>query len=420
VKLCLAHNVSIVPQGGLTGLVAGGITHADQLTISLTRMNRMPEIDKVSGLAYVDAGVTVAALQQASAHYGLEPGIDLASRDSATLGGMASTNAGGMSAFRYGVMRHRILGVEAVLPNGEIYSDMVAVVKNAAGYDLKHLLIGAEGTLGIITRLVIKLEPLPTKTLTTLFSLPDTKTALSLVAQARREHRVVAAEAIWRSFFRFTSDALNWRTADYDVSAPIHLLLKLSGGPRSDLVEEMASLYTGALKEHGPVTSVMAGSLAQERSLWSLREDTGLIYRHYPDAPSYDVSVPARHIDAYLARALPDLRALEDGLEPFVFGHLADGNLHIVLNLPGSWLSEERRLVVEDILYRDLAGYGGSFSAEHGIGSKRLRALAERSPEGKLALMRRVKYTLDPGNFFNPGVVIEIESRQSERGSKHG
>jgi FAD/FMN-containing dehydrogenase len=178
VKYCEAHEVPVVTHGGRTGLVGGGISRPGELVLSTARLNRILFLSPVENVAVVEAGVTLQSLQQAAADHGLEPGIDLPSRGSATIGGMASTNAGGISAFRYGVMRHRILGLEAVLTDGSIYSDLTRVVKNTAGYDLGHLFVGSEGTLGIITRVAIKLEPLPAATATVLFGLPSTGAAI--------------------------------------------------------------------------------------------------------------------------------------------------------------------------------------------------------------------------------------------------
>jgi len=172
-RLCAQHGVSLVPQAGRTGLVGGSMSQAGQIVLSLLRMDQIEPIDPAERVALVGAGCTLQALQEAAAVHHLEPGIDLAARGSATLGGMVSTNAGGVMAFRNGVMRHRVLGLEAVLPDGTVFQDLTRVVKNSAGYDLKHLFIGAEGTLGVVTRLVIQLDPLPPASATALFGLPS-------------------------------------------------------------------------------------------------------------------------------------------------------------------------------------------------------------------------------------------------------
>ncbi|TCQ07643.1 FAD/FMN-containing dehydrogenase [Rhizobium sp. PP-F2F-G36] len=405
VGICAQAGIPVVTHGGRTGLVGGGISAAGDVVISLKNLDRIIEIDPIGGVAVVEAGVTLEALQQAAAVHGLEPGIDLAARGSATLGGMASTNAGGVMAFRNGVMRHRILGLEAVLPDGGIYRDMVRVVKNSAGYDLKHLLIGAEGTLGVITGLVVKLDPVPAASATALFGLPSTDAALALMGLARATGRLRACEAMWSRYFGFTASHFGWReTRD---ATPVHLAIGLGGETDEALLTVLAGLYEAICETYPETTAVVAGSVQQAHEIWRLREETALMYRAFPGAPSYDISVPIDRLGAYLARIAPRLEGI-DGLSPFIFGHVADGNLHIVLDRPGSWMTEARRDAVEQVLYDGIGAMGGSFSAEHGVGSKRIHALLATGDPVKLATMRAIKQALDPKGLFNPGKVLPV------------
>jgi len=409
VGLCRQHGASIVPQGGRTGLVGGGVSQPGQVVLSLLRMNRIAAIDRNEAVAVVEAGATLQALQAAALAVGLEPGIDIAARGSATIGGMISTNAGGVMAFRNGVMRHRILGIEAVLADGSIYRDMVRVVKNSAGYDLKQLFIGAEGTLGIVTRAVLKLETVPAATATALFALPSTAAALDAVRLARgSDSAMTAAEVLWSRYFQFTAGHFGWTAADYRSNSPVHLLIGLGGSDEAVLHGSMAALYQSVLELHPETTAVLASSGAQEKALWALREETSLIYRSFPGAPSYDISIPLPDVETFLDRAMTDLAAIEAGIDPFVFGHLADGNLHIVLNRPGSWLTPVRRDAIEAVLYTGIGAAGGSFSAEHGVGSKRIHSLILTADPVKLALMATIKQTLDPAGLFNPGKVLPV------------
>lgn len=407
VKCANAHGVSIVTHGGRTGLVGGALSQPGQIIVSTARLNRIVQFSAVERVAVVDAGVTLQALQEAIVEHGLEPGIDLPSRGSATIGGMVSTNAGGISAFRYGVMRHRVLGLEAVLPDGSIYSDLTRVVKNAAGYDLKHLFIGAEGTLGIVTRVAVKLEPSPTSVATALFGLPSVEAALEAtrLALAAQYGHLRAAEAIWHSFFKLTSEEHAWSASDYKADCPVNLLLSLGGADEEQLQHELGRLYEMLAGTYEDISAVLASSQAQQSQLWRLREDTDLIYRRHAAAPSFDVSVPLSEIDAYVHRCMSELRELDPGLDPYLFGHIADGNLHIVLNAASSDLSTEKSASVERIIYRDIAKIGGSFSAEHGIGSKRIHSLKMTSDPVKLALMQKIKGQLDGMKTFNPGKV---------------
>lgn len=408
VKCCLAHRVPLVTHGGRTGLVGGAMSQPGELVLSTARLNRILSLSPVEHVAVVEAGVTLQALQIAAAEHRLEPGIDVPSRGSATIGGMASTNAGGISAFRYGVMRHRILGLEAVLADGSIYSDLTRVVKNAAGYDLKHLFVGSEGTLGIITRLAVKLEPQPPATATILFGLPSVDAALATVSRGLHAEygHLRAAEAIWSNYFRMTSDHHGWSATDYRVDHPVNLLVSLEGADDAALQTELEHIYEDIIADHPDSSAVIASSGAQEADIWRLREDTDLIYRKHPGALSYDVSVPLSNVRSYLDRCLADLRELDAMLDPYVFGHLADGNLHIVLNAAGSDVPVEKARAIETVLYKDLSQLGGSFSAEHGIGVKRVGALLETASTAKMTLMNNVKNTLDPGAIFNRGKVL--------------
>lgn len=409
IKCCRANSVPLVTHGGRTGLVGGGLSKPGELVLSTARLNRILHLCPVERVAVVEAGVTLQALQVAAANHRLEPGIDLPSRGSATIGGMASTNAGGISAFRSGVMRHRILGLEAVLADGSVYTDLTRVVKNAAGYDLKHLFVGAEGTLGVITRIAVKLEPQPLTTATVLFGLASVDTALQTVRRGLEAEygHLRAAEATWRSYFRLTSSHHRWSAPDYATNHPVNLLMTLGGADDAALQSELARIYEDMIAVQPDTSAVIAFSGAQEADLWRLREDTDLIYRRHPGAPSYDVSIPLSQMASYLERCLADLKAIDAAFDPYVFGHLADGNLHIVLNSTGSDISAEKASAVEKVIYRDIGALGGSFSAEHGIGAKRVAPLSALSNPAKLTLMHRIKDTLDAPALLNPGKVLQ-------------
>jgi len=406
VSWCSAQRCAFVPQGGRTGLVGGAVTTPDQLICDLGALDKIEEIDPDSGIAVVQAGVTLGALQEAAAAVGLHPGLDLAARGSATIGGLIATNAGGITAFRTGVMRHRVLGLEAVLPDGRLFDDMTRVLKTSAGYDVKQLLIGAEGTLGIVTRAVIRLDPLPNGRATALLGLNGAAQALDIVRQLRcRPSPLLAAEIMWSGFAAVTCAAIGLDPAQLPLRSPCLLLVELGGASfeaaRTALEEALA-----ALAETEPdLDGVVCTSMAQSAQLWRLREDTDVLYRLHPQAPSYDISLPAREFDAYVARLRPALKAIDPAIEPYLFGHLADGNLHIVLNLSGP-LRPDIRAAVDTAIYGELRGLGGSFSAEHGIGSKRIAALQRHADPLKVALMAQIKTLFDPDNLCNPGKII--------------
>ena len=407
VRTCRRHKAPLVTHGGRTGLVGGGISHPGEVIVSMHRMRCIERLDPVERVAVVEAGVTLETLQRSAAEFGLEPGIDLAARGTATLGGMASTNAGGVMAFRNGVMRHRILGIEAVMPDGTIMTDLTRIVKNAAGYDIKHLLIGAEGTLGIITKLAIRLDPLPPATATAIFGCSSVASALNLVQLALRVEtgHLRAAEALWHSFINLTAKANNWSDNAFDLSRPVYLLVLLGGAEAGALSGELEKLYEKLLEIDPDATGTIAQSAQQERSLWRLREDTDAVYRAHRFAPSYDVSIPLSEIETYVGRIRSLLQALPRAFEPYIFGHIADGNLHIILNCEGP-LNLEDTASVETVLYQDIRSLGGSFSAEHGVGSKRIHSLLSSVDPTKIRYMKAIKAAFDPDNLLNPGKVL--------------
>ena len=416
IAIARAHGASIVAQGGHTGLVGGCQSHPGQIVLSLTRMALVEAIYPDERVAVVQAGVALEALQSAAIAYGLEPGIDLAARGTATIGGMVSTNAGGIMAHRYGVMRHRVLGLEAVLSDGTIYSDMTRVVKNTAGYDLKHLFIGAEGTLGIVTRVVIKLEPLPQCTATVMLGLPSVAAALEAINLALRSDagHLRAAEGLWQSYIQLTAQAQGWSEPSFPLDQPVCLLLMLGGANQANLNEGIEQIFGEILDRHPTATGIIAASKRQEADLWRLREDTDQLYRAHAAAPSYDVSVPLSEIGAYVDHVKSGLARIDADLVPYVFGHLADGNLHIVLNRAGP-LDDAISGAVEHVLYANLRALGGSFSAEHGVGAKRIAALVATSDPVKLATMMRIKQALDPDQTLNPGKVLPSQPLAREK-----
>lgn len=415
VTLCHARGVSIVPQGGHTGLVDGCQSSLGQVVLSLNRFAQIEAVYPDERVAVVQAGVALETLQNVALAHGLEPGIDLAARGSATIGGMVSTNAGGIMAHRYGVMRHRVLGLEAVLPDGSIFSDMTRVVKNTAGYDLKHIFIGAEGTLGVVTRVVIKLEHVPQATATVMLGLPSVAAALQAINLALRSEagHLRAAEGLWQSYIHLTARAQDWEEPSFPLDQPINLLLMLGGADPAQLNAGIERIFGAVLDQYPTTTGIVATSKRQEADLWRLREDTDQLYRAHAAAPSYDVSVPLSEIRDYVDHVQRGLARIDGGIAPYVFGHLADGNLHIVLNRAGP-LDAAIASAVEQVLYAPLRGLGGSFSAEHGVGAKRIAALAATADPAKLATMELIKQALDPQRTLNPGKVLPQQPTASE------
>ena len=405
VSWCAENNVAIVPQGGLTGLVGGNISHAGQVILSSARLNRIAAIDPEEMTATIEAGVTLEALQQALEPHGLTTGIDLGSRGSATIGGMLSTNAGGILAFRNGVMRHQVLGLEAVLPTGEFFSDLTRVVKVSAGPDLKQLFIGGEGAFGFVTRVVIRVEPRRPHRATAMIGVADAATALRLIRHFRSQSGLTleAAEMMWPRYIRDHARLKGLDIAWLEEGAAT-LLIEVSG----ENVESAASALEdglGNLWEQLSLTGgLIAQSLDQARRFWDIREDSGFYYAEIPDAASFDISVPPTCLDDYVSGLEARLRAIDPSYAAYVYGHIADGNLHLTLIKRGPLPSEELR-AVEDAVYAGITEAGGSFSAEHGVGLEKRHGYQTCISPQKQALAKILKSALDPKGLFNPGKV---------------
>ncbi|AZO70476.1 FAD-binding oxidoreductase [Mesorhizobium sp. M1D.F.Ca.ET.043.01.1.1] len=409
-KFCAERGIGLVAQGGRTGLAGGAATSEGQVICDLGGLNQIEEIDPFARVAIVQAGATLGALQEAAAQHGLDPGIDLAARGSATIGGMVSTNAGGIMAFRNGTMRHRVLGLEAVLPDGRVFSDLTRVLKTSAGYDLKHVFIGAEGTLGIVTRVALRLDPVAGASATALVGVPDAASAQRIVRHflSQTGTRLTAAEILWRRFAALMQRGLGYAPGQLPLDAPCLLVLGLGAdsveAARAALEDGLAAIW----EEAGIVDALVAASEAQAAAMWRLREETEQIERAHPLAPSFDVSVPGGALDAYVARIEAGLKTIDAAYAPYVYGHLADGNLHISINCDGP-VPHERHAAIEDVLYSGLREAGGSFSAEHGVGIDKREAYERHADPVKQELARAIKAMIDPGNVMNPGKVVSGE-----------
>ena len=404
---CQARSIGVVPQGGRTGLVGGSASRPGEVILSTARLAQPLEIDARSGVAVVGAGVTLQALQDEAAKHGLEPGIDTPSRGSATIGGLISTNAGGIRAFRSGVMRQRVLGLEAVLADGTVVSDMTQVLKNVTGPDVKQLLIGSEGTLGVVTRAAIRLEPQLIPRATALIGLESMDQALAIVGHFRRQSAfpLLAAEVMSGGFAIGSARANGIDPAALKLDAPLQLIVELAGeeetGARTALEEGLAALWEDA----GILDGIVAENNRQRDAIWLIREASDAMGRSYGLELWYDVSVPAGALDTYVAGIAKGIGTLDSTLECHFIGHLADGNLHIMVARRET-LAEPPHAAIEDVLYSGLAALGGAFSAEHGIGIEKRAALARFGDGGKLSALRRLKAAMDPDGILNPGKVL--------------
>jgi FAD/FMN-containing dehydrogenase len=398
---CSAAGVAVVPQGGRTGLAGGAVSKAGEVVLSLERMNRIERIDVVSRTATVEAGVTLEALAAALEPHGLAAGIDLGARGSATIGGMVSTNAGGIDAFRYGTMRERVLGLEAVLADGTVLGELSRVRKDNAGLPLRQLFIGAEGTLGVVSRVVLALVRAGGPQHAALVLVPHLDAALGILQQIDTEPglTLAAAELMSGNHVEVTARALGVGQVAAAAPAAFAVLFAVSG-PDPDALTTLLvrGSETGAI-----VDALLPKNAAEERDLWRIREDWA-VDRLRPGGLWYDVSVPLDAIAGYLAALKARLHVHDPGLELYVVGHLADGNLHVTVNSERP--VTERYAEIAPLVYEDLKRVGGSFSAEHGIGLEKVASLASWSGARRMQLMRAVKAVFDPAGILNPGKVV--------------
>ncbi len=400
------NGVAIVPQGGRSGLVGGNISQPGEIILSTARLNCIEAIFADEKTAIVGAGVTLEALQKAAADHGLSPGIDLAARGTATIGGMVSTNAGGILAFRNGVMRHQVLGLEVVLPDGRVFSDLTRVVKVSAGPDIKQLFIGAEGAFGFVTRIVMKLEARRTERATALIGLDDAATALKVVARfaAQSGVQLEGSELMWARFFADSCKAHGFDGGFLEPETGAVLLLELSAETAEAAAAALEDGLEALWEEMELKGAVVARSIQQSCNFWQLREVAEFVYRGEPTAPSFDISVPPSALDDYVRDFGQRLAKLDPAFGAYVYGHIADGNLHITVTGAGQ-PDETTKRAIENAVYNGIHAAGGSFSAEHGVGSEKKQAWLTFTDATKQQLAHDLKAALDPGNHFNRGKV---------------
>lgn len=402
-KLCNEEKRAVVTQGGLTGLVHGADTVPGQIVLSLERMNAIEEIDPVQRVAVAQAGVTLQAMQDAVAPYGLSFPLDLGARGTATIGGNAATNAGGNRVIRYGMMRAMVLGVEAVLADCTVVSSLNRMIKNNAGYDLKHLFIGSEGTLAVITRLVLRLSERPRSQDVAFVALNSFRSVTAFLKHMDRTlgGTLSAFEVMWREFYELVTTAPAASTPPLPHGHPYYVLVESLGADQ----EQDSARFIAALEKASEaeliVDAVVSGSERERRAIWAMRDDVMQVGR-YGRPFTFDVSLPLAAMENYVIDVRRMLAARWPAHHCWVFGHLGDGNLHVVIRTG----DDADRPEVERIVYEPLAAIGGSVSAEHGIGLEKKAYLPlSRTPE-EIGLMRTLKSALDPNNILNPGKIL--------------
>lgn len=414
VRLCSEAGVPVVPQGGNTGLCGGATPSVagDALLINLGRMNRIRAVDTDNNTLCVEAGCTLAAVQAAAAANDRLFPLSLASEGSCTIGGNLSTNAGGVQVLRYGNTRDLILGLEVVLADGRVWDGLRGLRKDNTGYDLKHLFIGAEGTLGVVTAAVVKLFPAQNARATAWVSVVDPGAAVSLLGylRARCGDRVSAFELVGRNALDLVLKHIPGARDPLQAPAGWSTLIELTDAGADDALAGMLEAALGdAMQDGVAVDAVIAASGAQADALWALRENISEAQRIEGVSIKHDVSVPVSRIPGFLERADAALRAAWPGVRIVAFGHIGDGNLHYNLSRPQAEdnavfiaRTEEVNRIVHDLV----ASFGGSISAEHGLGQLKRDEVLRYKSAVEMDLMRAVKRAIDPAMLMNPGKVL--------------
>ncbi|TDV37821.1 FAD/FMN-containing dehydrogenase [Paraburkholderia caballeronis] len=407
--LALCHRLGqpVVTQGGLTGLAGGANLRGGEVALSLERMSAIEEVDPVSGTITVQAGAILQRVQEAADAAGMMFPLDLGARGSCTIGGNLATNAGGNRVIRYGMAREQVLGIEAVLADGTVIGDMHKMVKNNSGYDLKQLLVGSEGTLAVITRATLKLAPRPAGLLTAWCGLPDYASVTRLLhhARAHLSGGVSAFEVMWPSYYDYVLEHVRGLRAPLDTRHAYYVLLE---SPASDAERDAAGFedVLGEMLSEGVVENAsIASSNADAARFWAVRDAPAEFPVLMPGLIGFDIGFSTADIGAVAAQCETMLHARWPDMTTLVYGHLGDGNLHVIAHLDDAPpdLAEQ----VDEAVYDLTRAWRGSVSAEHGIGSKKRAYLGHTRDAGARHAMHAIKRALDPANLLNPGKVLE-------------
>jgi len=412
--LCHQERQSVVTHGGLTGLVDGDKTTEADLILSLERMQDIESVNPVDKTMTVQAGCVLESVQRSAASHELSFGVDLGARGTCTIGGNIATNAGGLSVLRYGMMREQVLGLEAVLMDGTVLSSMNGLLKNNAGYDLKHLFIGTEGTLGVVTRAVLRLRAATTSSSTALLACQSFEDVTCILRQLEKSlaGQLNAFEVLWKPVVALNTDP----TLPGTVPAPIALneMYYVITESRGANDSADASTFEQALQicfdKEWAIDGVIAQSGQEQANIWAIRENIDLMLDHEPHYV-FDVSLPIHSMDGYILNLHNGLQNTWPGTKLFSYGHVADGNLHLIIaptvSEPGTAPEESQYDTINRMVYEPLQSVGGSISAEHGIGLSKKTWLKYSRNETEIRVMQSLKQLFDEHNLLNPGRIVD-------------
>lgn len=411
VRHCADNDIAMTPQGGNTGLVGGQIPFGDEILISLKRLKTIRDVSSMNNTMTVDAGVTLAEAQDAAEQIGRLFPLSIGSEGSCQIGGVLSTNAGGVNVLRYGNMRDLVLGIEAVLPTGEIWHGLKRLRKNNTGYDLKHLFIGGEGTLGIVTAAVLKLFPQPKDKVTVFAGARSPEQAVALLSFLQEESggNVTSFELMARFCIDIVLKHIPQTRDPLAETHPWYVLAEISSGDASGLRERMEEILAQALVRDLITDAAIADNEAQTNMFWHIRHSISEAINGEGLGARHDVAVATSDIPAFLNEAGDAVTKLAPGARVAAFGHVGDGNVHYDI-VPAAGADkhalDDLRPTIESAVYDVIDRFDGSISAEHGIGRHRRETLAARKSETELTMMRAIKSALDPKGIMNPGKML--------------
>lgn len=395
-------------QGGLTGLAGGATPQGEEVAISLSRMNAIEAFDHIGGTVTVQAGVALETLQREAEAQGWFFPLDFGARGSCQVGGNAATNAGGNRVVRYGTMRNLVLGLEVVLPDGTVMPMMNRVIKNTTGLDLKHLFIGSEGTLGVITRLVLRLEPKPQTSNTALCAISSFENAAKLLKMLRlRLANLSSFELMWDDFLGAAAKVMKLK-APFDTPYPLYVLVETLGFSSEEDQARLEAVLGDAIEQEVIDDVIVAQSLDHSRSLWAYRDSIGELAPSIAPYAAFDIGIPLDSMNAFVDEVRVLMAKHYPNQQHLFFGHLGDGNLHV---LSGPYPDTADLLRVEAIVYECVAAKGGAISAEHGIGVVKQPFLSHSRSAREQEIMRAIKAILDPDGILNRGRVYDVAGK---------
>ncbi len=402
-RLCNEARQPLVTQGGMTGLAGGATPQPGEWVISLEKMNGIVELDTDSMTLTAKAGTPLETLQNAAREVGLMLPLDLGARGSCTIGGNIATNAGGNQVIQYGMTRNLVLGLEAVMADGTIISSRNKLLKNNTGFDLKHLFIGSEGSLGIVTEAILRLYPATTSRQSALCGMEQFSDVVALLKVMKRKLPVISAfEAMWSSYFRHAVDVIKCRRDPFEHPYNYYVLLESEGNDPDMDEERFQSALFEELESGRIADAVISQSTKDRQDFWAIRDSVGEILRSLRHEANFDIGIPLSETEACIREIDTELNRVFPGLFLLIFGHVGDGNLHLIAT---TGKPEDTRAIY-DIVYRITGEHQGGIAAEHGIGMLKKPWLHLSRSQDEIALMRTLKAAFDPNNILNPGRVI--------------